>query len=100
MFAFKRYILAFLLFNYTCSYALNGRGNLDRNVANGLNTAQTYLTYSMWAACVLGILAIGFMLFANIQDALLRHLSRGFAICGIIAMAYFVPGWFGILIHF
>jgi hypothetical protein len=100
MFAFKRYILAFLLFNYTFSYALNGRGNLDRNVANGLNTAQTYLTYSMWAACVLGILAIGFMLFANIQDTLLRHLSRGFAICGIVAMAYFVPGWFGILIHF
>lgn len=86
--------------SYSLCFALNGNGSLDTKVLGGLNTAQTYLTYSMWAASVLGILAIGFMLFTNIQDAILKHLARGFAVIGVVAMAYFIPGWFGLCISF
>lgn len=80
-------------------FALNNTGSLDSSVKGGLDKGVVYLKYTVWAAAVLGILAIAFMLFGNIQEHVLKVVARVFAVLGVAAMAFVIPGWFNLTIN-
>lgn len=65
------------------------------NATGGITTALTYLSYGLWAASALGLIAIGFMLFNNVQDTILKNVAKGVGVICILALAFSVPGWFG-----
>jgi hypothetical protein len=90
--------ILFLLFFAKTSFALKS-SSLDSKVQNGLDNGMTYLKYAIWAAAVLGIVAIAFMLFNNIQEVILKTVVRVFAVLGIAAMAFVIPGWFNLTIN-
>lgn len=93
----------FALNNNTVSNPTGNTGGVQGiggQISQGMNSGTSYLTYAMWAASVMGILAIGFMLFANVQDTILKSIIRGVAVICVIAMAFFVPMYFGLPINF
>lgn len=79
--------------------AINKTDGLDSSVQKGLSQGEKYLKYTVWAAAVLGILAIAFMLFGNIQEHVLKVVARVFAVLGVAAMAFVIPGWFNLTIN-
>lgn len=68
-------------------------------ITTGTNNGLTYLKYTVWAAAVIGILAVAFMLFANVQETLLKTVMRVVAVICVLAMAFVVPGWFNLTIN-
>lgn len=92
----KNFIILLLLSKF--SFSLN-KSSLDTQVQKGLDNGMTYLQYALWAASVLGIIAIAFMLFNNIQEVILKTVVRVFAVLGIAAMAFVIPGWFNLNVN-
>lgn len=74
---------------------LSGVGGAS-NVSSGVSSVFEYLKYSLWAASALGIIAVAFMLFNNVQDTVLKHVAKIVGIICIIALAFTVPGFFGL----
>jgi len=92
----KKYLILLVFSKY--AFSLN-KSSLDTQVQKGLDNGMTYLQYALWAASVLGIIAVAFMLFNNIQETILKTVVRVFAVLGIAAMAFVIPGWFNLNIH-
>lgn len=66
--------------------------------SGGITSVMTYLSYGLWAASALGLIAVGFMLFNNVQDTILKNVAKIVGIICVLALAFSVPGWFGLSI--
>lgn len=81
-----------VLIIFSQTFALNsGSGVLD-----GFSKAKAYLDYALYAMSALGAIGVGFMLFSNHNDAVLKHVARWAALTGVLATAYQAPTWFGL----
>jgi hypothetical protein len=67
-------------------------------IADGANKGLNYLKYAVWAAAVMGILAVAFMLFGNVQETIMKTVVRVIAVVGVVAMAFVIPSWFSLSI--
>lgn len=65
-------------------------------VIAGMEKAQGYLDYAIWAMAALAVIAVGFMLFNSHNDPILKHIARWVALACVLALAYSAPGWFGL----
>ena len=74
---------------------LSGVGGASA-VKTGIGSVIEYLKYALWAASALGIIAVAFMLFNNVQDTVLKHVAKIVGIICILALAFTVPGFFGL----
>lgn len=72
---------------------VNGVGG---GITTGTDNGMKYLKYTVWAAAVLGILAVAFMLFNNVQETILKTVLRVVGVICVVAMAFVVPGWFNL----
>ena len=96
----KKVLFIGLCLMFQFSYSLSKTNTLDNQVKNGLDNGLVYLNYAVWASAVLGGIAVAFMLFGNMQEAILKTVVRVVAVIGVAAMAYVIPGWFGLNVNF
>lgn len=82
------------------TFALTGSLEKGTTLATAVTSSTNYLTYAMYAASVLAIISVGFMLFHSIQDAILKHVTRLVALLSLLTLAFSVPTWFGLCITF
>lgn len=99
----NRFFWRFLIFSVLFienTFALTTKGLPEGTLAKAVTSSTDYLTYAMYAASVLAIISVGFMLFHSIQDAILKHVTRLVALLSLLTLAFSVPTWFGLCITF
>lgn len=84
------------LFLLCILYSLNISINQSKVVIKGFDTAADYLQYTIWASCVLGVVSVGFMLFHQHSEPILKNATRVVAVISLLSLAYSVPKFFGI----
>lgn len=82
---------------FNCTFALTNK-SISGTVGDAITKGTDYLTYAMYAASVVAIISIGFMLFHNIQDTMLKHVTRLVALLSLLTLAFSVPTWFGLCV--
>lgn len=65
-------------------------------VKDGVGSMFEYLKYGMWAMSALGIITVGFMMFFNVQETVIKNVSKVVGVICIVALAFSAPGWFGL----
>lgn len=65
-------------------------------VTGGMTTIFTYLQYGMWAISAAGIIAVGFMMMFNVQEAMLKNVGKIVAVIVLITLGFSAPTWFGL----
>lgn len=71
-------------------------GNSGGDPVGGVGKMLEYLKYGLWAMSALGIISVGFMMFFNVQETILKNVMKVVGVICIVALGFSAPGWFGL----
>lgn len=63
---------------------------------DGITVMINYLKYTLWAMSALGIISVGFMMFFNVQETILKNVMKVVGVICVVALGFTAPGWFGL----
>lgn len=64
--------------------------------SGGITMMINYLKYTLWAMSALGIISVGFMMFFNVQETILKNVMKVVGVICVVALGFTAPGWFGL----